>query len=196
MMPEMTAAEALEKRRQLVEDGFCVIPGVLTPEFTAELRAWSDELLDRLKVDRKYRYQGSDIHVSTPRRWQARGNPEPNERQLPDPIIERLVDWAPTWEACRAIGLEQQRPDDSAIILSKPAGGPALYWHQDFMNWNSPESLAPWPTRIFISFYMVDTDRHNGCLKAIPGTHHRRIPLHDQLPDAHGMEIQAVEELS
>jgi ectoine hydroxylase-related dioxygenase (phytanoyl-CoA dioxygenase family) len=80
------------------------------------------------------------------------------------------------------------------IILSKPPGGPALYWHQDNMDWNHPKSVLPWPSTIFLSYYLVDTTRANGCLRVIPGTHRKRIPLHDQLPDAHGPEIQAADE--
>jgi ectoine hydroxylase-related dioxygenase (phytanoyl-CoA dioxygenase family) len=80
------------------------------------------------------------------------------------------------------------------IILSKPPHGPALYWHQDNMDWNHPKSALPWPTTIFLSYYLVDTTRENGCLRVIPGTHRKRIPFHDQLPDAHGMEIQAADE--
>ena len=42
---------------------------------------------------------------------------------------------------------------------------------------------------------MSDTTRENGCLRVIPGTHRKRIPLHDVLPDAHGSEIQAINDL-
>jgi ectoine hydroxylase-related dioxygenase (phytanoyl-CoA dioxygenase family) len=34
-------------------------------------------------------------------------------------------------------------------------------------------------------YYLTDTCRENGCLRVIPGTHRRRIALHEQLPDAH-----------
>jgi len=110
--------------------------------------------------------------------------------------VDRLVDLPDAWEACRLIGLENERPDDSIIVLSKPPYGPPLYWHQDMMNWNHPEAAAPWPTRVFLSYYMTDTTRENGCLRAIPGTHRKRIPLHDLLPAAHGPDIQAITDLS
>jgi ectoine hydroxylase-related dioxygenase (phytanoyl-CoA dioxygenase family) len=63
------------------------------------------------------------------------------------------------------------------------------------MNWNHPEAASPWPTVIFLSYYMGETTRENGCLRVIPGTHRKRIDLHDSLPDAHGPEIQAIENL-
>jgi ectoine hydroxylase-related dioxygenase (phytanoyl-CoA dioxygenase family) len=34
-------------------------------------------------------------------------------------------------------------------------------------------------------YYLTDTAPDNGCLRVIPGTHRRRIPLHDALPAAH-----------
>ena len=34
-------------------------------------------------------------------------------------------------------------------------------------------------------YYLTDTRRENGCLRVIPGSHRRRIPLHDELPAAH-----------
>jgi ectoine hydroxylase-related dioxygenase (phytanoyl-CoA dioxygenase family) len=63
------------------------------------------------------------------------------------------------------------------------------------MNWNSPAAATPWPTRIFLSYYMTDTNRQNGCLRVIPGTHRRRIDLHELLPNAHEPEIQSLDDL-
>ena len=187
----LSPEEALHKREQLVEDGFCVVPGVLQGPFLEELRAWSDDLLARTPVPHKHRYQGSDIHVATQRRHEAG---RVRDGQVWSPLVDRLVDWPPAWEACRLIGLEEQRPDDSLIILSKPPHGPSLYWHQDWMQWDSPASATPWPTRVFLSYYLTDTTRENGCLRAIPGTHRRRIPLHDLLPAAHEGQIQEQDE--
>lgn len=189
--PILSPEEAVQKRDQLVRDGFCVVPNLLPEEFIAELRVWSDDLLEKRPPSHKYRYQGSDIHVATQRRHDAGrlGNHE-----TWSPMSDRLVDWPLTWEACRLIGLEDQRADDSVLILSKPAHGPALYWHQDWMQWDSPASATPWPTRVFLSYYLTDTTRENGCLRALPGTHLKRIPLHDLLPAAHEEEIQAQEE--
>jgi hypothetical protein len=104
------------------------------------------------------KYQGSDFHFMTQRRFNAAGQPAQNA-DLVDPIVDRLVDWPEQSQACAMLGLEDRSSDETAIILSKPAGGPALYWHQDWMQWDSPASATPWPTRIFLSYYMVDTTR-------------------------------------
>jgi ectoine hydroxylase-related dioxygenase (phytanoyl-CoA dioxygenase family) len=75
-------------------------------------------------------------------------------------------------------------------ILSKPAHGPPLYWHQDFMDWDHPSAVTPWPTRVFLGTYLTDTSKENGCLRVIPGTHRQRIDLHDLLPDAHEESVR------
>lgn len=192
----LTENDYLQKRDELITLGYTVVPNILSQPFLDELRTWSNQVFDQVPVDPKYRYQGSDIHVSTQRRWDKLDNPERTIQRFPDPIIDRLVDWEPAWEACRNLGLEHETPSDTMIILSKPAFGPPLYWHQDFMNWNHPEAAAPWPTKVFLSYYLTDTNRENGCLRAIPGSHLKRLPIHDILPPAHGPDIQAIEDLN
>lgn len=165
----MSPEEGLAKRNQLIRDGYCVVENILTSDFLNELREESDRLLDAVEHPPEWRYQGSDVHVS------GKDNP----------VIQKLMDWQPTWDAVRAMGLNDFTSGGGFIILSKPPGGPPLYWHQDWMNWNDPISLAPWPQQLFFSYYMVDTDLENGAFRVIPGTHTRRIPLHDQVEVAH-----------
>ena len=193
-MSTLTSEEALQKRDELMELGYTIVPGVLQDPLLDEFRTWSDDVFARVSVDPKFRYQGSDIHVFTERRWKDSGMTE-DEKHFSAPIVEKLIDYPPQREICRQLQLEGLAPHDNVILLSKPAYGPPLYWHQDYMNWNSPEAATPWPTVIFLSYYMTDTTRQNGCLRVIPGTHRKRIDLHGTLPDAHGSEIQAIEDL-
>ena len=167
-MPILTPAEALCKRDELIELGYAIVPGVLQNPLLDELRAWSDDVFARLPVDPKYRYQGSDIHVSTERLWNAQPDQQASERFFSDPIVEKIIDYPAQREACRLLQLEGLKARDVIILLSKPAYGPPLYWHQDYTNWNSPEAATPWPTVIFLSYYLSDTSRENGCLRAIP----------------------------
>ena len=68
-MTKLNGVEALDKRHELVEYGFTVVPEVM-PEFLAnQLRIWSDAILNHVTIDRKIRYQGSDIFVDTERLW-------------------------------------------------------------------------------------------------------------------------------
>jgi hypothetical protein len=165
----MTREEATGKREQLTRDGYCLIENILTPDFVEELRVETDRLLDAATHRPEWKYQGSDIHV----------------RGSDNPIIQKLVEWKPAWDALHAMGMGDFKSHGSYIILSKPPGGPPLYWHQDWMSWNDPISLAPWPQYIFLSYYLVDTTLENGCFRVLPGTHIKRVPLHDKLRVAH-----------
>lgn len=194
-MSILTTEELLTKRDELVERGYTSIPGVMSESLVNELRTWSDAIFERVAVRHEVRYQGSVIFVHTERRW-ARSDCEPSESNFADPLAEKIIDLPDQLTACRQIGLENLKSDDVVIILSKPGHGPPLYWHQDFMKWQSPEAATPWPTRVFLSYYLTDTSRENGCLRVIPGSHRKRHVLHDILPDAHGAEIQAIDNSS
>ncbi len=189
----LTQSEALQKRDQLVDAGYTVIPGVVGEPMLDELRAWTEDYFANHEVDPKYRYQGSDIQVIPPDRWDERPR-ELSERVFPDPIAERFLSYPDLRAACEAIQLEELTASGGIIVLSKPPKGPPLYWHQDFMKWESPEAATPWPTKVFLSVYLTDTTLANGCLQVIPGTHTKRIELHDTLPDAHEADIQAVDD--
>ena len=137
----MTNEQALTKRQELVESGYTIVPDVMDKDLLDRLRTWSDRIFERVTVPHKIRYQGSDIFVSTERRWRE-GRPTA-ENRFPDPIAEEIIDQPAQREACRQIGLENLVSDDTVIILSKPGYGPPLYWHQDFMKWQSPEAATP-----------------------------------------------------
>lgn len=186
--------EATQKRGELIELGYTIVPGVMADPFLSEVRNWTDEVMDRVEVDPRFRYQGSDVQIMTPERWPK--DREQTDRNYPDPFVERVVDLPEALQICEDLGLEGTQGHGNLIILSKPPFGPPLYWHQDHMNWNHPESLAPWPIKVFLSYYMTDTTKENGCLRVLPGTHLKRIPLHDDLPNAHEPEIQAIEDLN
>ena len=192
-MQILTREEALKKRAELIELGYTSVSGLMEPGLLAELRTWSDDVFQRLPVDPKLRYQGSDLHVYTERKWEQM-EAAADERRFPDPIVAKVIDQPRQMAVCRELGLEDLTAHDVIILLSKPAFGPPLYWHQDYMNWNSPASATPWPTVIFLSYYMTDTTRANGCLRVIPGSHRRRLDLHDSIPDAHGPEIQSIDD--
>lgn len=191
-MVSLTPGQATEKRDQLVRDGYCVFPNILSGSLLERWIAFSDNILDATPVNPDTKYQGSDFHINSGRRHR-RGDMHRPDLNLWSPLVDELVDLPAADEACRAIGIEGKQSDDTVLILSKPAHGPALYWHQDFMEWDHPKASLPWPTRIFLSYYLVDTNVENGCLRAIPGTHRKRIPLHDLLPPAHGPEVQALD---
>ena len=57
----MTREQSLTKRRELVESGYTIVPGVMDKDLLDRLRTWSDRIFERVTVPHKIRYQGSDI---------------------------------------------------------------------------------------------------------------------------------------
>jgi hypothetical protein len=76
----------------------------------------------------------------------------------------------------------------SGYLISKPGGGPPLFWHQDWWGWDNAISYQPEPISLFFMIYLTDTTKENGCLRAIPGSHLKAHELHD-LPSAHGENL-------
>ena len=148
-MKKLNSVEALDKRNELVDYGFTVVPEVMPESLVNELRIWSDNILNHVTIDRKIRYQGSDIFVYTERLW-AEADKEVKPNHFPDPLAEKIIDLPLQQEVCDLIGLECLNPDEVVIILSKAGDGSPLYWHQDFMKWNSPEAATPWAHTCFL----------------------------------------------
>ena len=63
-------------------------------------------------------------------------------------------------------------------MISKPPHSSQLYWHQDGVLWNHPISYSKQPQQYFLMYYLVDTNKDNGCLRVIPGSHLKRHSLH------------------
>ncbi len=193
----LTEEEARTKRDELIRDGYCVIPDVLTGNALTRAQEFTEEFLDTHIPHRRFRFQGSDFPIINEVRVNQilSGKVQLLDRKEKRPyftsLTDELLENERQAQVCAEIGLEGLRHGNAVLILSKPAHGPALYWHQDHMEWHHPKSALPWPNKVFLSYYMVDTTRHNGCLRVIPGTHLRRIELHDILPDAHEEELQA-----
>ena len=165
----MTPEEAREKRQQTLRDGYCVIDGILSDDFLEELRDESERLMEDYVMPEEFKYQGQ--HVVT--------------QAVDNEVIQRLLDWPASRRALEQLGFGDFESTGGIIMLTKDPGGPALYWHQDWMLWNDPFSLSPWPQIVFASYYLSDTSVENGCLKVIPGSHLKRHELHDQLVPAH-----------
>ena len=79
----------------------------------------------------------------------------------------------------------------SGYVISKPPGGPALFWHQDWWGWQHPISREDRIAQVALFLYMTDTTRRNGCLRLVPGSHRSRHALHD-LVDAHDPTLAEV----
>ena len=167
-------------RERLLSDGYCKIENVLDPPLLSELRRVTDDLLaEQSRADaERYRYQGSNISVA-----------------FQHPVFARLFTWPAALKALADMGFAKPKWW-SAFLLSKPPHAPPLYWHQDWWGWSDPCSAWDAPPQAFLMYYLTDTNPANGCLRVIPGTHRKRIPLHDELPVAHTDETYHAPEQS
>ena len=167
------------KRRQLIEDGYCVCEQVLTPEMLEEVRNMSNKLLEAQSAEHfeEQRSTGSMISV------------------YDDPFFAQLVAYSPALDALASLGYPKPRWS-SGFIISKPPKSPALFWHQDWWGWNDPISYTDVPQQLFLMYYLVDTEIHNGCLRVLKGTHRKRHAMHDLLPEAHNDAIRRATDTS
>ena len=169
----LTAEVALAKREHMLHAGYALIENILPQDFLDELRAETEGLIAAHEEAPEHRFQGQHIKVA------AKENA----------LIKKLLTWTPAYQALEDMGFGDFRPDQDrpaeVIILTKEPNGPPLYWHQDWMWWNDPLSMSPWPEFMSLSYYLTDTAVENGCLKVIPGSHLKRFPIHDELVPAH-----------
>ena len=80
------------------------------------------------------------------------------------------------------------------FLISKPGGGPPLFWHQDWWGWDDASAYQPRAQQLFAMIYLTDTSIENGCLRVIPGSHER--PRLHHLDTAHSEGMQGFRDLS
>ena len=162
-------------RRQLTEAGYCHVPGVLDPVFLRSVQGMAAAALDTIGAEHRaqWRSQGSLIALAD------------------HPPFAALIAFPGLEEMFSRMGLDDTR-FTSGYIISKPPGGPALFWHQDWWGWRHPISRTDRIAQVALFLYLTDTRRENGCLRVIPGSHRRPHPLHDVI-DAHDPALAAVE---
>ena len=172
MRPPAWDGEAARSR--LEADGFCHVPQVLDPDALVATRAAAEAALGTVDTDHRaqWRSQGSLVPVAD------------------HPAFAALIAHAGFPKMFERLGLPGTL-FSSGYVISKPPGGPALFWHQDWWGWQHPISREGRIAQVALFLYMTDTTRENGCLRLIPGSHRRPHPLHD-LVDAHDPTLAEV----
>ena len=161
---------------ELKQNGFCIIENVADEWLLDRTRACVDKALAEVDPDRLQRTKSPGSLIDSndyPELADLIGNP----RALAE--LDRM-------------GLKDIK-FWKAVIISKPPGGPRLYWHQDCLMWQDPRAYSDRPPMIFLMYYLEDTTRHNGCLRLLPGTHRHRHVLHD-MGEAHTREINRIDD--
>lgn len=173
--PLSAAAAALTPVEQLEHNGFVCFKGVLDPVTvdTLLLRAYATLMREKQSARETVKSNGSLIHLSD--------NPEYADIIGSKTILTLL----------RGLGATDPRWT-GGFLISKPPGGPPLFWHQDWWGWTEPESYEVRAYQLFVMIYLTDTSLDNGCLRVIPGTHLREHRLH-HLDTAHSKALQGYE---
>jgi len=171
----MSASSSTGLVTQLDRDGFCLVPGVLGQTTIDLLTELAEQKLGGTDDDhfRRFAHHGSLIPITF--------DDERLATVLTSPEIRTAF--------CR-LGFTDPRWI-SGYVIAKPPHSPGLWWHQDWWAWGHPYSYRRQATQIFCMIYLQSTSRKNGCLRALPGSHLNRHPLHDALPEPHTLHIEA-----
>ena len=158
--PTLTPADAVsaERLRQLQEHGFCIVPDMAPPPLIEHTRACVERAVATQDEERLARTRSPGTLIDSD------GYPE----------LADLIGNPAALDELHRMGFTDIK-FWKAVIISKPPGGPRLYWHQDCMLWQDPRSYSEVPGMIFLMYYLEDTSRRNGCLRLIPGSHRRRL---------------------
>ena len=175
--PTLTPTDAVgaERLQQLQREGFCIIRGMAPPALIEHTRACAERAIATQDQERLARTRSPGTLIDSD------GYPE----------LADLIGNPATLDELHRMGFTDIK-FWKAVIISKPPGGPRLYWHQDCMLWQDPRSYSEVPGMIFLMYYLEDTSRHNGCLRLLPGSHRHRLDLHD-LGVAHESDINSME---
>ena len=157
-------------------NGFARLPSLLPAELISRLTETSSGILQRVSAKHRAanRSQGSLISIAK------------------DPAYSELISRQELLDGLASLGFVDLR-FQSGFLISKPGHSPALFWHQDWWGWSHPSAYLPMPPQIGVMIYLGPTTVENGCLRAIPGTHLRRHPLHDSIT-AHAEALSRVDE--
>ncbi len=154
---------AKDKREQLIRDGYCIFENVLQPEMVTKLNAMSEWTIaqeDPAHFD-QHRAQGCLIPY-----W-----------RFPHPAFAELIVYPRAMGVLAELGFDRPKVW-SGFVISKPPHAPPLFWRQDGVLWDHPISYTDQPQQYFLMYYLVDTNRRNGCLRVVPGSHLKRHALH------------------
>ncbi len=167
--------EPTAKRKQFQREGYCVLENIASEAILERTRACVRKAVATQDLEKLARARSPGTLIDSG----------------PYPELAGIIGNPTALLALDKLGITNCK-FWKAVIISKPPGGPRLYWHQDCMMWQDPRSYSDRPPMIFLMYYMEDTTRENGCLRVLPGIHRRRHVLHD-MGVAHTPDINSIE---
>jgi len=162
------------QRERYFADGFLTVPGYLSAEWLARLRAVVAQ-----KVEESRALTSSDDQFDLAADHSAA---KPNIRRLRKAVDQHPELWAFAQDALVVdLVADVLGPDlrfhSSKLNFKWSAGGDAVRWHQDIQAWPHTNCAV-----LTFGVYLEDTESEQGPLTALPGTH--RGALFDQFDDA------------
>ena len=148
---------------QLIEKGYCIFPKILNFYLKNRLKKATNKLLDNL-TDKDKELSGSQGSIFA--------------MQYQDPAFQDLICLPKALEALKSLGFTSVRYWSGYVIAREPRTE-SSYWHQDWIFWGEKESRDKYPHQLFLMYYLTNTNKKNGCLRVIPGSHHKRCSAHD-----------------
>lgn len=180
----MAEGDPTAARRQLEQRGFAVVKGALPAKLIAELRSViedpsSNAGVGSISAEHAWndRYQGDHLFIGFSESDMERDGATRHD------VFARLIGAEGMASAFLSAGLPIVPFFWAGSVMSKPPGGPPLYWHHDWAWFDHPLAQEPLGTQLFAMVYLTKTTPENGCLRVVPGSHLKRQPLHDELRD-------------
>ena len=165
-------------KKQLLQDGFCIVENVLDRKMLDQLTRVTMQLVTAQSSEdaAAQRSTGSMIDV------------------FEDPFFVELITYHGALEALAELGYPEPK-FSGGYVISKPPHSPPLFWHHDWAAWGDPDCFGEIPQQLFLMYYLTDTFPENGCLRVIPGSHVHDNPLHVLLEEAHSRELSEARNL-
>ena len=157
-------AEQQQQQKQLREEGFCVVRKVLPDKLIRALCAAVDTGVIHLSDGHRWndRYQGDHLYIGFSDLDMER------EGATRDDVYAQLI------AAPGLVGAFTATTGSAPVfwagsVMSKPVGGPPLYWHHDWAFFDHDVGRWDLAPQIFVMVYLTATTPENGCLRVIPG---------------------------
>ncbi len=163
----MAAAIDAAVDRSIELDGFAELPALVGPQELVALRA----LLEQQTANQDGACERPH-NTLLPLRWD-------------DPIVALVLgDRARVARLREGVAASDLRWISGYVSIKQPRT-PPLWWHQDWWCWDHAVSFRAAPAQLALLIYLSDTDRGNGALRVLPGSHRRSSSIHALLPEAH-----------
>lgn len=163
----------------------------MTPGFEAEGYALLPRFLDRDELARAAALVDAALARPLPA-----GCERPHNTLVPlrfdDPLVALVASSPRRLERLRAALAAPDLRFVSAYVSVKGPSSGALWWHQDWWCWQHPVSYRRAAAQAAVLCYLGATGTRSGALRLLPGTHHRSLPLHALLPEAHSTAATAL----